>query len=97
MERQASPEDYDDHASDGEGSMDDEQEFKQEQTSPSGLSSSAGKTGLGVKPSTHLQKRRRVTRACDECRRKKIKCDGKHPCSSCADFNSGEDEVYVPY
>jgi hypothetical protein len=23
-----------------------------------------------------LQKRRRVTRACDECRRKKIKCDG---------------------
>jgi len=22
-------------------------------------------------------KRRRVTRACDECRRKKIKCDGK--------------------
>ncbi len=26
-------------------------------------------------------KRRRVTRACDECRRKKIKCDGKqvHP------------------
>ena len=24
-----------------------------------------------------MQKRRRVTRACDECRRKKIKCDGK--------------------
>jgi hypothetical protein len=22
-------------------------------------------------------KRRRITRACDECRRKKIKCDGK--------------------
>lgn len=29
--------------------------------------------GLGG-PAT---KRRRVTRACDECRRKKIKCDGK--------------------
>ena len=29
--------------------------------------------GLGS-PAT---KRRRVTRACDECRRKKIKCDGK--------------------
>ncbi|KAL8863545.1 MAG: hypothetical protein Q9178_000226 [Gyalolechia marmorata] len=27
------------------------------------------------KASTTLQKRRRVTRACDECRRKKIKCD----------------------
>jgi hypothetical protein len=25
----------------------------------------------------HQPKRRRVTRACDECRRKKIKCDGK--------------------
>ncbi|PHH49569.1 putative transcriptional regulatory protein YJL206C [Ceratocystis fimbriata CBS 114723] len=29
------------------------------------------------------QKRRRVTRACDECRQKKIKCDGKQPCSHC--------------
>lgn len=28
-------------------------------------------------------KRRRVTRACDECRRKKIKCDGKSPCTHC--------------
>ena len=27
--------------------------------------------------SAPMQKRRRVTRACDECRRKKIKCDGK--------------------
>jgi hypothetical protein len=27
--------------------------------------------------SVPMQKRRRVTRACDECRRKKIKCDGK--------------------
>jgi hypothetical protein len=26
-------------------------------------------------------KRRRVTRACDECRRKKIKCDGKQVCA----------------
>jgi hypothetical protein len=25
----------------------------------------------------HAPKRRRVTRACDECRKKKIKCDGK--------------------
>ncbi|KAI1769169.1 hypothetical protein GGR53DRAFT_517382 [Hypoxylon sp. FL1150] len=34
-------------------------------------------------PSVPLQKRRRVTRACDECRRKKIKCDGKQPCTHC--------------
>ncbi|CAH0020852.1 unnamed protein product [Clonostachys rhizophaga] len=38
-----------------------------------------------VKP----HKRRRITRACDDCRRKKIKCDGKQPCSSCAEFNAG--------
>ncbi|KAJ6118291.1 hypothetical protein N7471_013758 [Penicillium samsonianum] len=31
-----------------------------------------------------MQKRRRVGRACDECRRKKIKCDGKQPCTHCA-------------
>lgn len=29
-------------------------------------------------------KRRRIARACDACRRKKIKCDGRHPlCSHC--------------
>ncbi|KAI9888916.1 MAG: hypothetical protein M1814_006148 [Vezdaea aestivalis] len=33
--------------------------------------------------SAPVQKRRRVTRACDECRRKKIKCDGKQPCTHC--------------
>ncbi|TLD36974.1 hypothetical protein E2P81_ATG02756 [Venturia nashicola] len=38
----------------------------------------------GAESSTKpLQKRRRVTRACDECRRKKIKCDGKQPCTHC--------------
>lgn len=34
-------------------------------------------------------KRRRVTRACDECRRKKIRCDGKQPCSHCSVFGYG--------
>lgn len=32
--------------------------------------------GQGLSDAASL-KRRRVTRACDECRRKKIKCDGK--------------------
>ncbi len=36
-----------------------------------------------------LQKRRRVTRACDECRRKKIKCDGKQPCTHCSVYSYG--------
>lgn len=39
--------------------------------------------------STPLQKRRRVTRACDECRRKKIKCDGKQPCTHCTVYSYG--------
>ncbi|KAF2114551.1 fungal-specific transcription factor domain-containing protein [Lophiotrema nucula] len=40
------------------------------------------------KPATApMQKRRRVTRACDECRRKKIKCDGKQPCTHCTVYS----------
>lgn len=37
-----------------------------------------------------MQKRRRVTRACDECRRKKIKCDGKQPCTHCTVYSYGQ-------
>lgn len=40
-----------------------------------------------------VQKRRRVTRACDECRRKKIKCDGKQPCTHCSVYSYGEDII----
>lgn len=40
-------------------------------------------------PSVPIQKRRRVTRACDECRRKKIKCDGKQPCTHCSVYSYG--------
>ncbi|KAI5457834.1 hypothetical protein BGZ63DRAFT_364201 [Mariannaea sp. PMI_226] len=38
-------------------------------------------------PLQPIQKRRRVTRACDECRRKKIKCDGKQPCTHCSVYS----------
>ncbi|EXJ73053.1 uncharacterized protein A1O5_04202 [Cladophialophora psammophila CBS 110553] len=41
----------------------------------------------GTKPTVPMQKRRRVTRACDECRRKKIKCDGKQPCTHCTVYS----------
>lgn len=40
-------------------------------------------------PTMPMQKRRRVTRACDECRRKKIKCDGKQPCTHCSVYSYG--------
>jgi hypothetical protein len=43
----------------------------------------------GAKPQAPMQKRRRVTRACDECRRKKIKCDGKQPCTHCTVYSYG--------
>ena len=41
----------------------------------------------------HKTPRSKVSRACDECRRKKIRCDavdesGTHPCTSCARTNS---------
>jgi hypothetical protein len=44
----------------------------------------------GDATSLPVQKRRRVTRACDECRRKKIKCDGKQPCTHCSVYSYGE-------
>lgn len=37
-----------------------------------------------------VKKRRRVTRACDECRRKKIKCDGTQPCIHCTVYSYGQ-------
>jgi hypothetical protein len=42
-----------------------------------------------------MQKRRRVTRACDECRRKKIKCDGKQPCTHCTVYSYGSSYLLV--
>lgn len=45
-----------------------------------------GDDGTASQP---IQKRRRVTRACDECRRKKIKCDGKQPCTHCSVYSYG--------
>lgn len=32
-------------------------------------------------------KRKRVTRACDNCRQKKVKCDGKQPCIHCTVYS----------
>ncbi|KAF2773194.1 hypothetical protein EJ03DRAFT_371615 [Teratosphaeria nubilosa] len=87
---QPSPEEYDEHLTDGEGSNDEELDPKQtrdaSQTSPSSASNATAGNASVVKP-LHLQKRRRVTRACDECRRKKIKCDGKQPCTHCTVYS----------
>ena len=47
-------------------------------------------SGQPQKTPLPMQKRRRVTRACDECRRKKIKCDGKQPCTHCTVYSYGQ-------
>ncbi|MCJ1479485.1 hypothetical protein MMC13_008171 [Lambiella insularis] len=58
----------------------------QESTSPS-FGERAGSSSQDTKSAHSMQKRRRVTRACDECRRKKIKCDGKQPCTHCTVYS----------
>ncbi|KAI9727659.1 MAG: hypothetical protein M1828_005887 [Chrysothrix sp. TS-e1954] len=65
----------------------------EEQSSDRRASSSALE-GLGTRDesedpsaSAASRKRRRVTRACDECRKKKIKCDGRQPCSHCTVYS----------
>jgi len=87
---QASPEDPDDYASGAESAGDDPHEVKTEsgQASPSDLG--GGKSAPAVNAAGTSQKRRRVTRACDECRRKKIKCDGKQPCTHCTVYSYGK-------
>lgn len=83
----ASPEDY--AGSDAE-SIGDESEVKQELDQSTPLAGSAGGKPISAgKGAAHHQKRRRVTRACDECRRKKIKCDGKQPCTHCTVYSYG--------
>lgn len=84
----ASPEEHEDYASGAESGGDEHNEVKTEsgQASPSAV---GGKSAAAVKTAGNLQKRRRVTRACDECRRKKIKCDGKQPCTHCTVYSYG--------
>ncbi|KAJ4204912.1 hypothetical protein NW759_014722 [Fusarium solani] len=45
----------------------------------------------GVEPEPPVRK---VNRSCSECTRRKVKCDGGHPCSSCRYYKVSEDCVY---
>lgn len=74
----------------------DEQHSPDDSTGPGSVKAEAeqGDENTALSSSTiptPVQKRRRVTRACDECRRKKIKCDGKQPCTHCSVYSYGED------
>ncbi|QLL32919.1 hypothetical protein HG536_0D04410 [Torulaspora globosa] len=44
-----------------------------------------GKRTVESQPGT-IRKRSKVTKACENCRRRKIKCTGKHPCSNCVTY-----------
>ncbi|KAL6454637.1 ASG1 Activator of stress genes protein 1 [Candida maltosa Xu316] len=44
-------------------------------------------TKIASKSKNNENKRRRVTRACDTCRQKKVKCDGKQPCIHCTVYS----------
>jgi hypothetical protein len=65
---------------------------KEEQDgSPASLSDDGAGPNQPTDSTVPVQKRRRrVTRACDECRRKKIKCDGKQPCTHCTVYSYGK-------
>ncbi|KAJ5468204.1 transcriptional regulator family: Fungal Specific TF [Penicillium sp. IBT 31633x] len=46
-------------------------------------------SSMGAGDETNDAKRRRIARACDMCRKKKIKCDGKMPkCSHCINYKT---------
>ena len=66
------------------------QPLDQTNTDDKGDSSDDVEVGNDAKTTHPVQKRRRVTRACDECRRKKIKCDGKQPCTHCTVYSYGQ-------
>ncbi|KAF9889105.1 hypothetical protein FE257_008082 [Aspergillus nanangensis] len=61
--------------------------YAHDDTDHSALHPSPDDDSKPTKESHPMQKRRRVTRACDECRRKKIKCDGKQPCTHCTVYS----------
>lgn len=59
-----------------------EEESEQNSTKPTTFTNTPVYT-----PNKQETKRRRVTRACDNCRQKKVKCDGKQPCIHCTVYS----------
>lgn len=82
------PDMYDDNSEDQADQWESDVKYEAgSQTSPTTTQNASGQSQS--KPQVPMQKRRRVTRACDECRRKKIKCDGKQPCTHCTVYSYG--------
>ncbi|KAH1283882.1 hypothetical protein KXW98_009107 [Aspergillus fumigatus] len=47
---------------------------------------------MSLEETPDYRKRKRTSHACDPCRYRKVRCDGRHPCTTCA--NTGEECVY---
>ncbi|KAJ5340505.1 transcriptional regulator family: Fungal Specific TF [Penicillium brevicompactum] len=63
--------------------------FNYDNPMQSGAGSMYDDSSLGAGDETNDAKRRRIARACDMCRKKKIKCDGKMPkCSHCINYKT---------
>ncbi|KAI0916498.1 hypothetical protein AcV5_002975 [Taiwanofungus camphoratus] len=71
-------------------STDDAAEAKPSTSASVSASAGAGGGGGAGGSSTSMLKERRfkLSRACDRCRRRRIKCDEGHPCQSCLTSNS---------
>lgn len=52
---------------------------------PGGPSSATGNSVRAAR-----RKIQRISRACDRCRRKKIRCNGAQPCTCCKTYDEGE-------
>ena len=84
---ESSEEDYEEDAHPDEGQWQNQNAGKPIQPGAPGHFAISSPPRITAVP---MQKRRRVTRACDECRRKKIKCDGKQPCTHCTVYSYGK-------
>ncbi|KAJ3042509.1 hypothetical protein HK097_002003 [Rhizophlyctis rosea] len=71
------------HYSDEEDAYSDSHSSHGEEDMPRDSASPGDMGALGDKP---RRKRTRTSRACDSCRKKRTKCTGEQPCSTCISF-----------
>ncbi|KAL3419637.1 fungal specific transcription factor [Phlyctema vagabunda] len=87
MAAQGSPVSSSPDDSEGDNEIETQSTTQWQQQQPPLAQSSPSASSQTPRLPAPLQKRRRVTRACDECRRKKIKCCGKQPCTHCTVYS----------
>ena len=64
---------------------------EKEEMRPPSPSGPSGSSATHIKPRKH----KRIRRACDDCRSRKIKCDGKSLCLSCEEGGRGESSALL--